>query len=34
MLGMKLGTMRCKTIYNLKGRQISEIKLKAIDELL
>ena len=34
MLGMRLGTMRSKIIYNLKGRQISEIERKAIDDLL
>ena len=34
MLGMRLGTMRSKMIYNLKGRQISEIERKAMDDLL
>ena len=34
MLGVRLGTMRSKVIYNLKGLQITEKQKHDIDELI
>jgi len=34
MLGVRLGTMRSKIIYNLRGVQLSEIQRQDIDDLI
>ena len=34
MLGMRLGTMRSKIIYNLRGRPLTEKERQSIDDLI
>ncbi|MDH3311782.1 MAG: hypothetical protein OEM28_01380 [Nitrosopumilus sp.] len=34
MLGLRLGTIRSKIIYNLRGRQITEDERQSIDDLV